>query len=814
MVKEAISPAASVRPFQVLILEPDHKLGAEIVSTLQEAVPGTISAMARSVGEAQKLAVAQKPELFVLDVDAGYEAAQEFIYDLRTSHPNARAIILTATHFTAQRDPVAGLGAMHFLEKPFPRSDFMVLVEALLAPASSKKEDHFQGTLSDLHIADIIQLKCISGATSLLEFTGPRGEKARVYFENGQVRHATAPGKEGREAFNQIVDWKGGKISEVPVPAGTPHTITLDWQVLLMEAVRHLDEARETKAADKTGATKPKQAAQTIIVIDDSLMLLSFVKEILEEQHYHVVTAATAQEGLKACHNSSPGLILLDYVLPDMKGDEVCRKLVANPVTSKIPVVYMSGYGSDLQPDRSQIPNVIGSLSKPFTSESLIKAVRDYLTGGATPASASLGKKEEERARTTPAPATQLPVVTGGKIVARENQPASGEKSKPTNIPVAPLVKSNSGQTLSGPIVARESGVNVSPTTPAPAPAPAPTSSGPIVARETTAKIIGKPAAAMAPSGPIVARESASTEAAQNPAPPASDMRDAAKSKPVILAASSPSTQSAATAPRSLPNDPDKAYFCGDSSFFSLHWALQTIAREKLTGTLRTFWSQDSVELLAHNGKVLFVTTRAAKLYCDEAPVTLLNVDTGKIEAARAQQARDGCPFFLTLAKEGLILRDPGLQLVQHYGQKLFAQLWAAERVRFVFEQESLPAYARDYPPGEDDMDQWALSTLRVVQYQELGKGATVDSTCVPAYTRDGYDRVQQLRLTVAEAQFASQFNGSRSIAQISKNLRLDIKFARVTLFRFLALEIVECWPAQLAQRPEGRGRLRGIFGR
>ncbi len=49
MVKEAISPAASVRPFQVLILEPDHKLGAEIVSTLQEAVPGTISAMARSV---------------------------------------------------------------------------------------------------------------------------------------------------------------------------------------------------------------------------------------------------------------------------------------------------------------------------------------------------------------------------------------------------------------------------------------------------------------------------------------------------------------------------------------------------------------------------------------------------------------------------------------------------------------------------------------------------------------------------------------------------------------------------------------------
>ncbi len=807
VVKEASPPGASARPLQVLILEPEQKLGAEIVSALQEAVPGTSNATARSVGEAQKLAIAQKPELFVLDVDAGYEAAQEFIYDLRTSHPDARAIILTATHFTAQRDPVAGLGAIHFLEKPFPRADFMVLVEALLAPASGKKEDHFQGTLSDLHIADIIQLKCISGATSMLEFTGPRGEKARVYFENGQVRHATAPGKEGREAFNQIVAWKGGKISEVPVPNDTPRTIMLDWQVLLMEAVRHIDEARETKPGE-AAAVKPEDAAQTIVVIDDSLMLLSFVKEILEEQRYHVVTAATAREGLAACHTSAPGLVLLDYILPDMKGDEVCRKLVANPVTSKIPVVYMSGLGSDLQPDRSEIPNVIGSLSKPFTSESLIKAVRDYLSGKTTTASASLGKKEEEKAKTPPA--AQLPTVPGGKIVARENPPSSGEKSKPANISVAPLAKSISGPSFSGPIVARESGAKA----PAAAGPVAPISSGPIVARETAPKIIAKSAAPVISSGPIVAREAAATKPTQTRTPPAPDTPGAAKAKPVILPASAPPVTPAPAIRASLPNDPDKAYFCGDSSFFSLHWALQTIAREKLTGTLRTFWSRDSVELLANNGRVLLVTTRAAKLYCDEAPVTLLNVDAAKIEAARAQQTRDGCPFFLTLAREGLILRDPGLQLVQHCGQKLFAQLWAAERVRFVFEQESLPAYARDFPPGEDDIDQWALSTLRFVQYQELGKGATVDSTCVPAYTRDGYDRVQQLRLTVAEAQFASQFNGSRSIAQISKNLRLDIKFARVTLFRFLALEIVECWPAQLAQRPEGRGGLRGLFGR
>jgi hypothetical protein len=266
-------------------------------------------------------------------------------------------------------------------------------------------------------------------------------------------------------------------------------------------------------------------------------------------------------------------------------------------------------------------------------------------------------------------------------------------------------------------------------------------------------------------------------------------------------------------APEAHLPEQSSAYFCGDSSFFSLHWALQTIARERLTGILRAFWTRDSVELLARDGRVVLVTTRDPQLYCEDSPITLLNVDAERIEAARTRQRENGCPIFISLPQEGLILREPGMQLVQHYGQKLFAQLWPAERVRFIFKQQELPSYTQELSPAESNVDQWALSTLRFVQYQELGKNAAMEPTCVPAYTRDGYERVQHLRLTEAEAQFASQFNGVRSIAQISKNLRLDIKFARLSLFRFLTLEIVECWPAQIAQKPDGRG-LRGFFGR
>ena len=462
------SPATPSRGLEVLVLEPDEKVAAEIISALDEARPGTKAAVANSLGEAQQLVVDQKPALFVLDVDATYDLGQEFIYDLRTSHPNGRAIILTAIHFTAQREQVAGLGAIHFLEKPFPRADFMTLVEALLAPGG-KAGERFQGTLSDLHIADIIQLKCISGATSMLEFTGPRGEKARVYFENGQVRHATAPGKEGLAAFNQIVDWKGGVISEVPVPHGTPHTIDLEWQVLLMEAVRTSDESRSTEPQTVASPAPPNGSAKTILVIDDSAMLLSFVKEILEEQNYDILTAPTETEGLQMSRSAIPDLILLDFVLPDMKGDEVCRQLVADPATAKIPVVYVSGFGSDLQPDRSEIPNVIGSISKPFTSETLVNAVRTYLGDEGRP--------------------------------PYEMKPSLTENSR-------------------SPLAAHT-----------PKPAPDPAVSAPLTDR-----------AAELASGSV--------------------------------------------------------YFCGESSFFSLHSALQTIAREKLTGTLRAFLARDFVELL------------------------------------------------------------------------------------------------------------------------------------------------------------------------------------------------------------------------
>jgi Domain of unknown function (DUF4388) len=435
--------------------------------------------------------------------------------------------------------------------------------------------------------------------------------------------------------------------------------------------------------------------------------------------------------------------------LPDMKGDEVCQRLAENAATASIPIVYMSGFGTDLPADEIKSPSVIGSLNKPFTSDLLIKTVENYMPKDPNePAEPQNEIVEQEAQPVSPdAPETTAPVWPHDEV-APPSEPELGATTEP---------------------IWPESGDQ---------PATSPTE---------TAEI------ASAAGGASDAWWSAPVTGSTW------------ESQPASAPSSFQSFEAPATTEERLPVN--GAFFSGDTSFFSLNGALHTIGKEKLTGTLRSFWNKANIDLFARNGAIVLVTTRDPVLYCPEAPITLVNVDAEQTEKGRAEQRETGCPLFLTLAHEGLILHEPAVQLVQHYGQKLFAQLWTAKKVRFVFEQsETLPEVASDVP-GEEDIDHWALTTLRCIQFQELGETPDIESGSVPAYTRDGYERVQNLRLTVAEAQFASQFNGVRSVAQIAKNLRLDFKFARLTLFRFLALEIVECWPpAAATAKPEKRG--------
>ena len=253
-------------------------------------------------------------------------------------------------------------------------------------------------------------------------------------------------------------------------------------------------------------------------------------------------------------------------------------------------------------------------------------------------------------------------------------------------------------------------------------------------------------------------------------------------------------------------------YFCGRTSLFPLNLAIRVIGKENLTGLLRACWAQEPIDVLARDGEIVLATTRDPDLYCPDTPSILTNVDPEVVTNARDQQKENGTPFLLALARNKVIERQPALDLLRHYGQALFSQLWSAPNVWIMFEKNAELLSGFGDVTGDPDVDDWSLETLRLVHNPDQPAG--FDPTVIPAFTREGYDRVQKLKLTSDEAQFASQFNGARSVQQIAKNLRLDLKSVRQLLFRFLALEIIECWPASTAATPERKGGFGRLFRR
>lgn len=114
-----------------------------------------------------------------------------------------------------------------------------------------------------------------------------------------------------------------------------------------------------------------------ILVVDDSLTVRKFIERTLSQNPagYQITMGNDGAQGLNLATTIAPDLILLDFVLPDMRGDAVCKELLENPKTARIPVILMSSNSDDIRKIRSQYPNAVNAVTKPFTPELLTATV-------------------------------------------------------------------------------------------------------------------------------------------------------------------------------------------------------------------------------------------------------------------------------------------------------------------------------------------------------------------------------------------------------------------------------------------------------
>lgn len=82
--------------------------------------------------------------------------------------------------------------------------------------------------------------------------------------------------------------------------------------------------------------------AETILIVDDEVENLRLFASMLADS-YEIETAASGEEGLAMAREYLPDLVLLDVMMPDITGVEVCKALKTDPATTGIPIIFITG---------------------------------------------------------------------------------------------------------------------------------------------------------------------------------------------------------------------------------------------------------------------------------------------------------------------------------------------------------------------------------------------------------------------------------------------------------------------------------------
>lgn len=123
----------------------------------------------------------------------------------------------------------------------------------------------------------------------------------------------------------------------------------------------------------KTGKWK------SVLIVDDDHTQLMMIRPILMSEGYSVLSAETGEIGLQIAETQKPDLILLDVILPGMKGREVCEKLKENKETSDIPVVFVTVKDSKDEIEAEMEAGAHAHLTKPISAKVLISTIRNIL---------------------------------------------------------------------------------------------------------------------------------------------------------------------------------------------------------------------------------------------------------------------------------------------------------------------------------------------------------------------------------------------------------------------------------------------------
>ena len=119
-----------------------------------------------------------------------------------------------------------------------------------------------------------------------------------------------------------------------------------------------------------------------IWLIEDDEYLIELTKSVLERKGFLIRSFLTGQEAVTALSEELPNLIIMDNLMPDQSGSEICRSIKSNPATKDIPVLLTTGqvYWEEIERGPDDMFKPDDYLIKPFEIEQLLTKIKKLLS--------------------------------------------------------------------------------------------------------------------------------------------------------------------------------------------------------------------------------------------------------------------------------------------------------------------------------------------------------------------------------------------------------------------------------------------------
>lgn len=117
----------------------------------------------------------------------------------------------------------------------------------------------------------------------------------------------------------------------------------------------------------------------TILIVDDEPVNLRVLKQILQEE-YRLIFAKSGAEALRLAQSKKTNLILLDIMMPDITGLDVCQQLKAEPTTAKIPVIFVTALNDHTDEAQGLEVGAVDYITKPVSSAVVKARVATHLS--------------------------------------------------------------------------------------------------------------------------------------------------------------------------------------------------------------------------------------------------------------------------------------------------------------------------------------------------------------------------------------------------------------------------------------------------